>query len=348
MQTTPNEPPDPPAAGSTDGARNNIRAALLALAAFGLFATHDVIIKTLGATYSPFQIVFFGVLFSFPLATFYLMGDRTSDNLIPHHPGWLALRTLAAVLTGVSAFYAFSVLPMAQVYAIIFATPILITVLSIPLLGETVKMHRWLAILAGLAGVAITLRPTTLQIELGHLAALVAAFCGALASVIVRKIGPDERPVVLILYPMAANFLLMACLLPFTYQPVPLADLGASAAAACLGFAAMLLIIAAYRKGSPQIVAPMQYSQILWAALYGALFFGEMLDLYTTIGAAIIIMSGLYIVFRESYGGNSVQTPVLRTRPRLETGTVLVTRAGQSLRVDRSRLTDQPDRPQPR
>lgn len=128
----------------------NAKGALLALIAFGLFSTHDVFIKTLGATYSPIQIVFFSVLLSFPLATIMLMRDAKPGTLVPVHPWWMALRTVGAVITGVSAFYAFSNLPLTQTYAILFATPLLITVLSIPILGETVRLPRWVAVIVGL------------------------------------------------------------------------------------------------------------------------------------------------------------------------------------------------------
>ena len=97
----------------------NMRGALIALLAFGLFSTHDIAIKILGVNYSPVQIVFFSVLFSFPLATIMLMRDSTHGTLIPRHPWWVALRTLAAVMTGVTVFYAFSNLPLAQVLSLI-------------------------------------------------------------------------------------------------------------------------------------------------------------------------------------------------------------------------------------
>ena len=153
----------------------NARGALLALLAFGIFATHDVFIKVLGSSYSPVQIVFFSVLLSFPLTTMMLMRDAQPGTLLPRHPGWMALRTAASVLTAISAFYAFSVLPLAQVYAIIFASPLLITVLAIPVLGEVVRLRRWLAVLVGLAGVIVVLRPGSTELGLGHLAALAAA-----------------------------------------------------------------------------------------------------------------------------------------------------------------------------
>ncbi|WP_298295175.1 DMT family transporter [uncultured Litoreibacter sp.] len=304
----------------SDSPKSNTRGALYALIAFAIFSTHDVIIKILGGAYSPVQIVFFSVLFSFPLATLYLMRDTTSGTLIPKHPYWMAARTVAAVVTGFCAFYAFSVLPLAQVYAIIFASPLLITVLAIPVLGEVVRIRRWVAVLVGLVGVIIVLRPGQTELELGHLAALAAAVGGAFASVIVRKIGREERTVVIMLYPMMANFIVMAAMLPYVYEPLPLLDLARLGVIALFAWTAGRFLIAAYNSGEAVIVAPMQYSQIIWATAYGFFFFDELPDMGTLLGSSVIIASGLYIVLRESRSDVS-EAPVLRTRSRPETGT---------------------------
>ena len=304
----------------TDAGKANLKGAGMALVAFGIFASHDTIVKVLGGSYSTFQIVFFSVLLGFPIVALMLMRDHTVGTLIPVHPWWSALRTLAVVVTGSSAFFAFSELPLAQVYAILFATPLLITILSIPVLGERVGLHRWSAVALGLAGVLIVLRPGTTELTLGHAAALTAALGGATAAVVVRKIGKDERRPVLLLYPMMANFFLMGALLPFVYEPVPLGDLGLMAMIAVLGLVGTTCMIGAYKLGDAASVAPMQYSQILWAAGYGALFFGELPDAATWIGAAVIVVSGLYILLRESLSGNSRTTPVFNTKSRPETG----------------------------
>jgi S-adenosylmethionine uptake transporter len=139
--------------------RSNLKGAACALGAFALYATHDVFIKTLGGTFAPFQIVFFSTLLSFPLVTLMMMRDQTRGTLIPVHPWWTALRTCCSVIIAGTAFYAFSNLPLAEVYAILFAAPMLITVLSIPILGERVGIHRWGAVIVGLVGVVIVLRP---------------------------------------------------------------------------------------------------------------------------------------------------------------------------------------------
>ena len=212
-------------------------------------------------------------------------------------------------------------LPLAQVYAIIFAAPLLITLLAIPILGETVGWRRSLAVAAGLVGVIVVLRPGSTSFSAGHFAAMAAAVFSAVAAVIVRKIGHEERSAVLLLYPMMANFLLMGAAMPFVYHAMPPLHLGGTALMAALGFVAALCHIAAYRTGSAVVVAPMQYSQILWATAYGFAFFGETPDRATAVGAAIIIASGVYVVFREDSGRASRNRPVLFTRSRFIPGT---------------------------
>lgn len=314
---------------------SNTKGALIALLAFAIFSTHDIIVKSLGAIYSPIQIVFFSVLFGFPWVTLMLIRDTSSGNLRPKHPWWMALRTMATMATAISAFYAFTVLPLAQVYAILFAAPLLITILSIPILGERVRLRRWIAVLVGLGGVLVVLRPGAEPLTLGHLAALIAAIGGALASIIVRKIGKDERSVALLIFPMMTNFVVMGAVLPFVYVPMEPMHMGGVAVMSIMALIASALVIEAYKAGEAVIVAPMQYSQIIWASLFGFTIFGEQMDAMTLLGAVIIIGSGIYIVLREGRGNASENTPVLRTRTRTETGTSL--RIGPLIRARRKR-----------
>lgn len=302
---------------------STLRGALFSLAAFGFYATHDVVVKLLGETYSSFQIIFFSGLMGFPLVTLMLMGDRRDGTLIPRHPWWTALRTVAAMVTGVMGFFAFSKLPLATCYAIFFAMPLLITLMAIPILGEKVGIRRGIAVLVGLVGVIIVLRPGGGEgFGIGHLAALGAAITGALTSVIVRKIGSDERSVVLMLYPMVLSFFVMGLMMPFVYVPMPVEHLALTAVMAFLGMIGALGIIAAYRIAPAVIVAPMQYSQIIWAALYGWLFFDESVDFYTWVGTAVIVASGIYIVLREQAPSVSQNRPVTESRTRFDYGTM--------------------------
>lgn len=298
----------------------NVRGALLQLAAMGLYATHDVVIKSLGAIYPAMQILFFASLLSFPLVSIVLMRDPQPGTLRPANPGWVILRTLCAVVAGMAGFFAFSTLPLTQVYAILFTTPLLITILSIPLLGERVGWHRWAAVIVGLTGVLIVLRPGGQEIQLGHIVAMAGATASALAAVIIRRLGRAERPMVLMMWPMLGNFFATGAALSVSYQPMELVHLAMTGIIAGLGLMGGFLVIMAYRTGEAAIVAPMQYSQILWATGYGWFLFGEGVDPATLLGAGVIIASGIYIVWREGRGV-SANRPATSARLRAETVT---------------------------
>ena len=167
------------------------------------------VVKYVSAEVSAFQIVFFSSLLSFPLLTLMMVRDATPGTLRPNRPGWIALRSLAMAIIPACAFYAFSVLPLAQTYALLFATPFLITILSIPLLGEKVGLPRMAAVIAGFIGVLVVLRPGETELGLGHAAALLAAFGNAFQSVILRKLRHVERRVVLMLFPILTTVVVM-------------------------------------------------------------------------------------------------------------------------------------------
>ncbi len=300
----------------------NAKGAIFALLGFAIFSAHDVIVKYLGSQYSTFQVIFFSVLFSFPMIFTMHLRERSADNMLPKHPWWSALRVITTVITGMSAFYAFSVLPLAQTYAFLFGMPLVITILSIPMLGEKVGVHRGGAVIVGLIGVMVVLRPGTSDLSLGHAAALTAAVFGAIGSLIVRKIGSEERNIVLLMYPMFANLIVMAVLMPAHYVPLQLFDLGALALMAMMASVASLFIILAYKTGEAAVVAPMHYSQMIWAIVYGFFFFDELPDQITMLGSAIIIGSGIYVVFREGRMKASNTTPVLLNRSRADTGII--------------------------
>lgn len=278
----------------------HLTGALLGLAAFGLFASVDISIKALGAGYSPFQIVFFVTLMTCPVALIYAMADPTEQSLRPRRPGLTALRCLGLVISGALGTYAFAVLPLAECYAIFFMAPIFIAVLAVPILGERIDLIRGGAVVAGMAGVVVALDPQGSDLQWGHLAAVVAALVGATNYLIIRLIGGVERGIVLQLYPLLAQLLSAAAVLPFVYVPMPAEDLGLTALMGLAGFLGYVLIIAAYRRAPAIVVAPMQYSQILWAALFGALIFGETMDAQMIAGIAVIIVAGQILLWHAS------------------------------------------------
>ena len=303
-------------------APGNLKAIGFALASMGVLASHDTIIKLLGAHYPSLQVLFFSSLLSFPLVSMILLREREPGTLRPNRPGRVAARSLCSMGSGMCGFFAFSMMPLAQVYAILFATPLLITILSIPILGERVGIHRWLAVALGLCGVMIVLRPWSGQsLSVGHLAALLAACCAATSAVVTRKIGGTERPLVLLMWPMLGNLAVTGTSLTLAYQPMALPHLAMAGGIAVLGLTGGFLSILAYRAGEAAIVAPMQYSQIIWAAVYGWFIFGERLDRPTMTGAAVIIASGLYIVWRERSRGSASNRPVIAARLRADSVT---------------------------
>lgn len=299
---------------------SNLRGALMALLAFGLFSTNDVIIKFLGGTYSLFQTIFFSTLLSFPMMALMLLSDRTDGNLIPKQPYLAVLRAILIMMNVVVGFYAFSVLPLSEAYPVFFATPMLITILAIPTLGERVGIRRGIAVCVGLVGVLVVLRPGSGNLGLGHLAAITAAVLGAVNAILIRKTGATERFAVMMLYPMTANFVMSAIALPFVYLPMPIRDLGLLGAMAAIGMVASVFLIGAYRNTPAVVVAPMQYSQIIWATIFGTLIFQETHDFWTVVGTAIIIASGVYIVLREDKPAVSRVRPVLETPVQFNQG----------------------------
>ena len=303
------------------GSNSPVRGLGFAFLAFALFATHDAIIKALGQSYSVFQILFFAMLFAFIPMTVLVLADRSTGNFRPHHPWLILARSATTLVSMCCAFFAFATLPLAQVYALLFATPLLITVLSVPLLGETVRAQLWAAVVVGLIGVLLVLRPGASALTGGHLAALGSALSSSFAAIIIRKIGSEERSAVMILYPMLATIIAMGALLPWVYEPVELPSLGMMAAVGALSVTAQLGTITAYRFAPAAVIAPMQYSQILWATGFGIVFFAERPDSMVALGAGIVIASGIFIVWRESRANVSERSPVLKTpNPRFDAG----------------------------
>lgn len=289
----------------------------LSLIGFAIFSMHDALIKSI-TDVPVFQVVFFVVLFSFVPFVFLLALSSKAISLRPQLPGLVALRCLFTVGSLLCVFYAFSALPMTQVYSLLFSAPALITLLSILILGERVKMIRWIAIFLGLAGIVIVLRPGSVELSLGHLAAITAAFCVACVSVVTRKIGAREHSVTLLLYPMLANVIVSGALVSLVYQPMPGIALLKMCAIGLLSVAGQMIMINAYRSCEAQYIAPMQYSQMLWAIAYGVLIFNESIDRNVILGSIVIVISGLLFIWRELVA--SVTQPVLRTRNLRATG----------------------------
>ena len=284
---------------------------VLAIVGFSAFSLHDALIKSVSGV-PTFQIVFFAVLFSFVPFSFYLALARPERSFRPRLPGLLALRCIFTPLGLLCAFHAFSTVAMAEVYSLLFAAPVLITLLAIPILGERVRAFRWFAIILGMCGVLVVLRPGGAALAAGHATAALAAVSIAVTSVVTRRIGSREHGVTLILYPMLVNVLVCGVLTAFVYVPMAADMLWRIASLGLLTVVGQSLVLQAYRRSEAQFVAPMQYSQMLWALVYGSLVFNERIDTQVLAGAGIIVLSGMLFIWRELAG--SMTRPVLRTR----------------------------------
>lgn len=290
---------------------NALKGVGLSLVGFAIFSLHDAVIKSIDGI-PVFQVAFFAVLFSFVPFTLFLAFDGAERSMRPRLPLFVALRCLFTVVGLLSVFYAFGKLPLSEVYSLLFAAPILITLLAIPVLGERIRLIRWFAIVLGLIGVLIVLRPGTAEFRLEHLAAVAAAACVACNSIVTRKIGSREHSVTLIIYPMLTNVVVTGVATVFVYVPMPGEVLLKLCGIGILSVIGQSLMIQAYRCSEAQFVAPMQYSQMLWALIYGAWIFNESADRTVLLGSAVIVCSGLLFLWRELVA--SVKQPVLRTR----------------------------------
>ncbi|RFC62128.1 DMT family transporter [Fulvimarina endophytica] len=288
---------------------------LLAFAAYLAFSFGDAAMKAVGDGLPVFEIGFFVSLFAFFPALCTKRPEDTWRNVIrPNRPKLLALRVLFGVSGMISAVVAFTTLPLAEAYALIFLLPLFVTIFSAVFLKETIGWRRWSAVTTGLLGVILVVRPGFETIVPGHFAALSCAICGAGTVITLRLIGSSERRVTLIGALLVGAVLVNGVLmLPDFVNPLP--HLGLLVLAGiCQGLGQTGLVFAT-RAASAATVAPVQYSQIVWAAILGAVFFLEYPDALAYAGMAIIAMSGLFTFARERRRTRWWQrTPLIRNR----------------------------------
>ena len=269
-----------------------------------IFACGDACVKAIGDGMTVFEIGFFTTAFACIALPFVRQPhERWRDMFRMHRPGLVMLRTVAGVLAGIFSIIAFTTLPLAEVYSLIFLSPLFVTILSIPFLGETVGWRRALAILVGFAGVLLVVRPGFRELMPGHLAAAGAALCGATTVLALRALGPTEKRITLmgVVFTAALAFNGVMMLFDF-HMPAPTDFLLTALAGLCGGTAHMLLM-AAVRAAPANRIAPAQYSQIAWAILLGALFFDEFPDAVAIGGIGLVVFAGLFTFVREEKRG---------------------------------------------
>lgn len=282
----------------------NLEGALWMLASALVFTANGVLVKALAETgMSFFQIALaragFALLAILPFV--YLAGWRA---LRTAYPGTHVIRAVCGAGAMLSGFYALSHLPLADVTAIGFTTPLFATILAILFLGETVRWRRWTATLVGFGGVLIMLRPGALLsgegIALdGFLAALGMAAGIAVAVIMVKRLPKSEHQAVMLLWFCLASIALAVVPAIQAWQNPSLEQWLMLAGVGVIGVSGQSLIIRAYRAGEASFVAPFDYSKILFAMAFGFLFFAEIPEVWTLAGAAVIVASSLYIAQRE-------------------------------------------------
>ena len=273
------------------------------LLAVGLFAIMDAMVKWLGETYSTTQLVFFRAAFAFIPIAFVVAGTGLREALRINN-GWGHVFRCVVGMTSLGAyFYCFPRMPLADMIAITFAAPIFVTALSMPLLGERVGPRRWSAVLIGFVGVLVIVQPGTHGIEPIALVALVGTLFYALAAVAVRKLARTDSAVSIVISFTLCTTLVSAVFLPFQWVTPDLPDLALLIGVGLVGGLAQIAMTNAFRFAEVSLVVPFEYSAMLWAALLGFLFWGEIPGNHVWLGVAIVIASGLYILYREAHLG---------------------------------------------
>ncbi|MEI6559838.1 MAG: DMT family transporter [Rhodospirillaceae bacterium] len=218
---------------------------------------------------------------------------------------WHLLRGGFSLASSFAGYYALGHMPLADFYALIFTAPLIITALSAPLAGERVDLARWLAVLAGFVGVVVMVRPGSGLAGFGALGALGAALFYALAVLLVRRMGESEPAVAFGVYGsvvMIAGSAAVALARPDLTLPA-LADLPVFAFAGIAMGCAMLGLFGAFRRTPAAVLAPFQYSQMIWGTLIGFTVFGEQPDAAVLAGGALVVGAGLYVLRRERRPG---------------------------------------------
>jgi len=270
------------------------------LLSVALFSGMDGLIKWLGADYPTLQIVFFRSLFAFVPLSFFLFRSGSLAALKTRSLRGHILRAMVGLSAMSIFFYAFSKMPLANVVAIGFAAPLFVTALSVPLLGERVGPRRWTAIVIGFIGVLTMVRPDEGVFERVAWLALAGTVFYALAMIFVRRLSRTETSVAIVFYFSLACTLVSGAVLPFVWVTPDALGWTLLIAVGLIGGLAQLAMTNAFRLAEASVVAPFDYSAMLWTAMVGYLFWQEVPGLHIWLGVAVVVASGLYIAQREA------------------------------------------------
>ena len=279
-------------------------------AVVGLFgmAVMDACAKVLGSGYAVSQIILarngIGAL---AVVLFVLLSGAGFATLRPRRPFLLALRTLVNLGAAYFFFTGLRYLPLADAFAIAFAAPLFITALSVPVLGEHVGIRRWGAVIFGFAGVLVVVQPGSESFRLEALLPLGAALSYAVAMLIGRILTRDMSTASIMFWPSLGAAAAMLALMPLQWQTPTLPDAGLFVFMGLIGTLGMSLITQGYRHAPAAVIAPFDYSVLVWGVIIGWLVFQDIPTANVWIGAAMLIASGLYILHRETRKPKPVQ-----------------------------------------
>ena len=277
---------------------NPARGIALMFASTFLFAAMHVVIRYLTEHMHPFEAAFFrnlfGLIFVVPWFVRYGFEPLRTTQLRLH---WL--RALVNAVAMLIFFYAISITPLAQVTALGFTAPIFATVFAALILGETVRLRRWIAVAIGFCGTLIILRPGVAEISPGQLLVLTSAVTWAFALMIIKTLGRTDSSITIIIYMslLQLPISLVAALFVWSWPGADIIPwlfvLG------LLGGGAQWLMTEALRQADTSVVMPIDFCKLPWTAFLAYMAFAQIPDLYTWIGGAVIFGSALYIMYRE-------------------------------------------------
>lgn len=224
---------------------------------------------------------------------------RRVDLLRCNRPLLQVARPGFLVASIASLFVSLTYLPIAEATAIGFTGPLFITALSVLFLGERVGWHRWMAVIVGLAGVMVIVRPGGAVWHWSAGMALLGAVCFALFQLVTRRLANQDRHQTTLLYTSIVGVAWASLLVPFFWTPPTIEHLGVFLVTGAMGAGAHFSMLQAFARAEASLLAPFNYSKIIWVTILGYLVFGDLPGVDTVIGSCIIATAGLYVLYRE-------------------------------------------------
>ena len=273
---------------------------VLALVSYGLYSCGDAIVKSFSGELGVFEIGFFANLFSLlPAVLAKPKGEHWRHAFRLNHPWLMHVRGATALISSMAITYSFTTIPLAEAYSIAFLNPVFITLLSVVLLKERVTVDRWLLVALSFVGVLVVVRPGFRELHWGHLTAVIAAVAGATSTTILRVVSGREKKLSIVAMNGAYQIVGAGLLMIFGFVMLSPMQLLRLLGIGLLGGTAQLIIISALQRAPASHVAPLQYSQILWAVFFGSVFYLEFPDQVGIAGLAVVVLSGIGTIFAD-------------------------------------------------